>query len=245
MSSLLLRASRFAARHVATEQISLCKGRGVLSISFDDVPASACHIGASLLEEFEACGTYFVCGGLTNGFEQQQACHSLEDLMQLQEAGHEIACHTYSHLNCAQTSQAQLEMDLAKNQTFFKQHGISSSGFAFPFGAYTLRSKLVAKRQFAYARITEGGANYASADLYALRAQSLYSTNNNLDYLQHLIRQTAEQGGWLILYTHEVDDSPGPWGCKPEQLRQLLECAQQQGSQILPIRRAISYFTSR
>lgn len=242
MSSLLLRASRFAARHVATQRLNLRKGRGVVSLSFDDVPASACQNGADILEDFEANATFFVCGGLTEQYEQDQLCHSLDDLLQLQEHGHEIGCHTYSHLNCAKTDAAALAQDWDKNAAFFENNQLLSRGFAFPFGAYDLPAKIAASKRFEYCRITGGGTQLNYADLFALKAQSLYQNQDNLDYLSGLIETTAEQGGWLILYSHEVCEQPGPWGCTPDLLRQVLEMTTHHGSQILSIKRAINYF---
>ncbi|MCH8618604.1 polysaccharide deacetylase family protein [Undibacterium sp. TS12] len=240
--SLAQRLSRFAARHIGCRWLPLNKARGVVSFSFDDVPASACHQGAMLLERYQARGTFYVCGGLTDGIEQNQVCHSAEDLQRLQENGHEVGCHTYSHTNCANASNDMLTADWEKNQAFFKQHNIADCGFAFPFGAYDLGSKLAANKRFSYNRITGGGTQIGRADLSALRAQSLYSGRTNMDALVALIAHTASQGGWLILYSHEVSETPGPWGTTPELLETALQLATQEGCQVLPVHRAIDFF---
>ncbi|MFZ6871298.1 polysaccharide deacetylase family protein [Undibacterium sp. Di27W] len=238
------RLSRFAARHLANRWLPLNKGRGVVSFSFDDVPASACHQGAMLLELYQARGTFYVCGGLTDGVEQNQACHSVVDLQRLLENGHEIGCHTYSHTNCANASSGFLLEDWERNLAFFRQHGITHHGFAFPFGAYALGSKLAASKRFSYSRITGGGTQTGRADLSALRAQSLYSASSNIDALGALIKHTATEGGWLILYTHEVSETPGPWGATPALLETALQAATQEGCQLLPVHRAIDFFLS-
>ena len=242
--TLVKRISRFAARHFGCRWIPLNKGRGVVSFSFDDVPASACHQGASLLELYQARGTYYVCGGLTDGIEQNQTCHSVQDLQRLIEDGHEVACHTYSHMNCANALTADLRDDWNRNQEFFMKHGIPNHGFAFPFGAYDLGSKLAAIKHFSYNRITGGGIQLGRADLSALRAQSLYSAQANVDELSGMIMKTASEGGWLILYTHEVSDNPGPWGTTPGLLEMALRMATEQGCQLLPVNKAIQYFVS-
>ncbi|MFZ6658001.1 polysaccharide deacetylase family protein [Undibacterium sp. TJN19] len=242
--NLIPRLSRFAARHTACRWLALNKGRGVVSFSFDDVPASACHQGAVLLELYQARGSFYICGSLTDGMEQNQVCHSVEDLKRLIENEHEVGCHTYSHMNCANVSSDALVRDWEKNQTFFSQHGISNHGFAFPFGAYDLGSKLAAQKRFAYSRITGGGTQTGRADLSALRAQSLYSANTNVDALDALIKHTASEGGWLILYSHEVSENPGPWGTTPELLETALRIATQESCHILPVRKAIDFFLS-
>ena len=242
MISYYKKLSRFAARHMAKRWLPLNKNQGVVSFSFDDVPASACQLGAALLERYDARGTYYVCGGLTDGVEQGEQCHSEEDLRRLIERGHEIGCHTFSHTNCAEESVDFVTKDWRRNRDFFKQHQLSISGFAFPFGAYDLPSKVAASRVFSYNRITGGGTQIARADLHALRAQSLYSNTTTADTILELIQQTANEGGWLILYSHEVSATPGPWGTTPEQLELALRLARQHSCKILPVNKAIDFF---
>ncbi|MFZ6686500.1 polysaccharide deacetylase family protein [Undibacterium sp. SXout11W] len=236
--------SRFAARHVGKRYLELGKQRGVVSFSFDDVPASACQLGVEVLDRYQAKGTFYVCGGLTNGIEQSQACHSVQDLQYLSANGHEIGCHTFSHTNCANASLAALKIDWQRNRDFFSQHQLPQTGFAFPFGAYDLPSKIAAARLFPYSRITGGGTQIGRADLHALRAQALYAQSTDADTILELMQQTATEGGWLIFYSHEVSSNPGPWGTTPEQLESALRIAKQLGCEVLPVAQAIDFFKS-
>ncbi|MCU6433409.1 polysaccharide deacetylase family protein [Undibacterium sp. Jales W-56] len=240
--TLLKKISRRLASHLGCAWLPLKQGQGVVSFTFDDVPASACILGKQLLEEFDARGTFFVCGDLTDGQEQGHPCHSVEALQHLVEDGHEVGCHTFSHTNCATHSVKELKRDWEKNQDFFTKNTIANKGFAFPFGAYDLGSKLAASQRFAYNRITGGGTQTGRADLAALRAQSLYANKTSLDKIKKLIDKTAQQGGWLIFYSHEVDETPGPWGTTPAQLRYALAQAKISGCQILSVRDAILFF---
>ena len=244
MMSLYKKASRFAARHVARRELDLGKHKGVVSFSFDDVPASACQLGADILERCDARGTFYVCGGLTDGIEQSQACHSVQDLQRLVASGHEVACHTYSHTNCANTRLVALEADWLRNQEFFAQYRLPQTGFAFPFGAYDLPSKIAASRRFSYSRITGGGTQIGKADLNALRAQALYAQSTGADTILELIQRTATEGGWLIFYSHEVSEKPGTWGTSPEQLESALRIAKQLSCEVLPVQQAITFFQS-
>ena len=240
--SIYTRMSRLLARHTAHRWLPLNKGRGVVSFSFDDVPASACREGAALLERYEARGTFYVCGGLTDGVEQNQPCHQVSDLHRLVSRGHEVGCHTFSHTNCAEANLRFLRDDWRKNQDFFTEHNVKNSGFAFPFGAYDFPSKLAAASLFSYSRITGGGTHVRRADLNALRAQSLYAGVTSDQAILNLIQNTADEGGWLIFYSHEVSSSPGPWGTSPTQLESALRIARQMSCEILPVQSAIDYF---
>lgn len=229
---------------MACRWLELNKGRGVVSFCFDDVPLSACTAGAALLERYQARGTFFVCGGLAGQLEEGQLCHSDADLQRLAGAGHEIGCHTYSHLNCAYTPVAAVEDDWNKNRAYFAALGIETQGFAFPLGSYDFGSKWAARRHFGYSRITRGGTQIGRADLAALRAQQLYFHDNKYspEYISGLIQETSRQGGWLILYSHEVLDQPGTWGCSPAQLESCLQQAQAAQCRILSVRDAIRFF---
>ena len=55
--------SRFLARHIHTKTLPMRNERPLVTFTFDDVPASACSLGAPLLEQHGARGTFYVCGG--------------------------------------------------------------------------------------------------------------------------------------------------------------------------------------
>lgn len=240
--SLVRKASRFAARHTLQCWLPLRRQRAVISFSFDDVALSACTTGAALLQEYQARATFFVCGGLENQLEQGQLCHHGAQLQQLHRDGHEVACHTYSHLNCEVQPLSVLQADWDRNRQYLAELGIPASGFAFPFGAYDLGSKHAAAQRFSYSRITGGGMQQGRADLHALRAQALYAGKNTDEEIRNLIAQAVEQGAWLIFYSHEVSDQPGPWGTTPAQLRFALQTARDAGCDLLNIRDAIQAY---
>src|SRR5258708_35453756 len=56
------KASRFLARNVHTKTLALRNGQPLVTFTFDDVPASACHVGALIIERYGARGTYYVSG---------------------------------------------------------------------------------------------------------------------------------------------------------------------------------------
>lgn len=242
MQSLIRRISRFAARHFAKSWLPFHAPRGVISFSFDDVPLSACEQGAALLEKHGVRGTFFVCGGLTDQTEQGQQCHSEDILRQLHLAGHELGCHTFSHTHCERADRDQIQADLLRNQDFFKRLQLPLSGFAFPFGAYSFASKLLAKAHFGYARITGNRTMFDGADVYALPAMALYEGRMTPQTLQALIQDVAKRKGWLIFYTHEVTHQPGQWGATPELLRFCIAEAISAGCEVKTIRDAILYF---
>ncbi len=56
------KASRFLARNIRSKVLVLRDTPPMVTFTFDDVPASACDIGASILEKYEARGTFYIAG---------------------------------------------------------------------------------------------------------------------------------------------------------------------------------------
>ncbi|MBX3477901.1 MAG: polysaccharide deacetylase, partial [Brevundimonas sp.] len=57
--------------------------------------------------------------------------------------------------------------------------------------------------------------------------------------LEALVRQAADDGGWLIAYGHDVSDRPTPYGCRPEDIDRLIRLAKAAGLDILPVGAAL------
>lgn len=239
-----LRAQRWLARHSHHRWLPLPPGPGVVSFSFDDAPHTACTTGRALLEAQGCHGTWYVAGGLTGQTEEGRPCHSLADLQALQAAGHQLACHTWDHLRCEGQSTAALHAQWERNARFLAELGVppGQQHFSFPFGAYDLRAKREAARRFVTSRLTGGGVQVGRVDLNALRSQALYSDHIDAASVHALIQQTRDQGGWLIFYTHDVDDTPSRWGCTPARLQQAISTARDLGCRVLSVQEALDYF---
>lgn len=54
-----------------------------------------------------------------------------------------------------------------------------------------------------------------------------------------MIADTARNGGWLILYTHDVCEKPGRFGCTPEEFARLLGAARDSNLQVLTVNEAL------
>lgn len=240
-------ANRWLARRVARRPLAWGAGPGVVSLSFDDAPASACREGRDILAHEGALGTWYIAGGLTDQWEQGHRCHAVRDLQRLAAQGHELGCHTFSHQPVTGLSLAALREEWARNARFFTDTvGVAAPRhFSFPLGDYGLLSKPLAAAGFESVRLTRPGIHRGHADLTGLHAQALYDGGLSAAELQAQIEATAASGGWLILYTHAVSDQPGPWGCTPAQLAQALRLARQAGCLLLPVGQAIAHLRTR
>jgi peptidoglycan/xylan/chitin deacetylase (PgdA/CDA1 family) len=199
-----------------TKLVRTAPRRGVITFTFDDFPASALHVGGRILMNYGVRGTYYVSMSLEGLLWHGRPGWKSSDLDKLLEDGHELGCHTYSHIDCRTLTQEELSRELhltMKHYQPFLRHQTVSS-FAYPFGLVNARAKRVVARHFATARHIRPGINHTLLDLAELRANAI-SPDLPLRTVRDLIRRCQERKGWLILFTHDVDLNPSPWGCSP------------------------------
>ena len=114
-SSLKGKAVRRWARLRHQRPLPVSPGRPILSISFDDAPLTSTTTGADILESRGVSGTYYASAGLAGTEAPMGVCASAEDYLRLSAAGHEIACHTSSHLDCGRANAAAATADVTRN----------------------------------------------------------------------------------------------------------------------------------
>jgi peptidoglycan/xylan/chitin deacetylase (PgdA/CDA1 family) len=209
-------------------------GRGVVSFTFDDFPASA-ERGAEILERAGARGTFYLCVGRL-GEEGPQGQIAGEPLVRgLRDRGHEIGCHTLSHLRAADTKPAAFQDDLiANNSALSDRFGIAARSFAFPYGSVTPTAKAAAGALYSTSRTTRAGINRGTFDANLLRGNSIYGSSFS-EAVRSLVGDCASRGGWLIFYTHDVATMHSQYGCAPEVLVELVALAKARGCDILPV----------
>jgi peptidoglycan/xylan/chitin deacetylase (PgdA/CDA1 family) len=234
------RIGRISALLVRTRTIRMVNERPIVSFTFDDCPASAARIGAKMLEDRGLAGTFYLsqrfCGAEEDGLDY----YDRFDLEALADKGHEIGCHTASHLHVPATSTGDLVEDIDANAAFIRENlgDIRMTTFAFPFGEIDLRTKFLMQNRFAACRTTEPGVNRNVADLGALRAEKLY-WSRDAQSLRALLKGAATSRSWLILYTHDVSDNPSRFGCNPAMLEAAIGTALSYDCNVLPVRNAL------
>ena len=211
----------------------------LVSITFDDFPRSAATTGARVLRAFDAKGTYFVAGGRAGRHLDGLDQFTDEDLLAVAEEGHEIGCHTFSHLRLPSAARGDVEADLGLNSAYIRRllGEYTMTSFAYPFGAASIPSKSFLHDRFPFCRGIWSGINKGRVDFAQLRAVPL---DHRLDLAQlaRLLDEAERSNGWLIFFTHDVSESPSPYGCKTRDLALLLEGVTKRGIPVLPVRDA-------
>lgn len=147
----------------------------VLSITFDDFPASAANTGAAILERHGARGTYYASSGMAGVEGPCGTGYTASDITRLVATRHEIGCHTASHADCAQRDIFTTLEDLARNRDALVRMGAPAPcTHAFPYGETTNTIKDNLPQRFLTARGILPGLNHGATDLAQLRAYPLF-----------------------------------------------------------------------
>jgi peptidoglycan/xylan/chitin deacetylase (PgdA/CDA1 family) len=244
VSGLLDRAAKAAqvrlARNVKLNAHNTRLAEPVVSFTFDDFPRSALTEGGRILRERGWAGTYFAagsfCGRRLGGIDYFDG----DDLIQAAEEGHEIGCHTFGHLRLPATTPEAIEQDLTRNAAFIAralpEHRLSS--FAYPFGDLDLARKAQIARRFPICRGIWPGVNAGRMDFAQLKAAPLERRSiDEFDVNAWLDRVQAERG-WLIFFTHDVSDDPGPFGCLRRTFEVVADAVARRGLKVLPVKNA-------
>ena len=241
--SLKGKVRRRWARVVHRRPLSAKIERPIVSVTFDDAPASAVETGATILEAHGTRGTFYISAGLDGRDGPMGRYGEMAAYRGLAERGHEIACHTYSHLDCGQASTSDMQADLDRNAEIFADAGIRADSFAYPYGDVSPAAKALMQVRFGSLRALHPGLIQAGVDLNQLPAVGIEGASGETTargWLERALRQKA----WLILYTHDVRADASDWGCTPQALERLLAQARAGGADILPVNAAIRSLTA-
>ena len=208
----------------------------VVSFTFDDFPQSALHTGGKILKDYGFCGTYYASMGLMGKAYSTGCQFTDEDVLNLLEDGHELGCHTYSHLSC-RTSSAKFYNDSVKGKkAISKITGKDTpQSFSYPQGHVTFQTKRLIEKEFVCSRGVFPGINISPIDLNLLRANSLYSGDFDIEAIKRLFIENAQRNGWLIFFTHDVSGNPSPFGCTPEEFESVVDLASKMKNLVLPV----------
>jgi peptidoglycan/xylan/chitin deacetylase (PgdA/CDA1 family) len=207
----------------------------MISFCFDDAPASATETGAAILERRGLKGSYFVAAAMagTDGATGRMA--DAAAVRRLADAGHEVGCHTYSHLDCGQASAADAVEDVARNAETLAAWGLPRpTTFAYPFGDLAPATKRALAGRFSLMRAVHPGLVTAGADLNQAPAVGVEGPDGEARARRWLSR-TAGRRAWLILFTHDVADDATPWGCTPAALERLSDAALSAGCEVVTV----------
>lgn len=210
-----------------TKKFDVKLDRPVVSFTFDDAPISAFLNGGSALSKFGFGGTFYISLSLMNGADPETR-FTAQQLKDSVAQHNELGCHTWGHTDLYRITFEKGKADIEKNQTEIQAlvPDYTLRNFSYPFGSQTLPIKKYVSTRFRSARGIEEGINTDDTDMYNLKTVKLYEKKYPLAYIFNKIKEAQENNGWLIFYTHDVDEKYTDWGCSPAYFETVVaECA--------------------
>ncbi|HWA60411.1 MAG TPA: polysaccharide deacetylase family protein [Caulobacteraceae bacterium] len=207
--------------------------RPMVTFSFDDAPASAAGAGAAILEQRGLKGTFFFAAELAGRDGPMGRFADGADVARLIQAGHEIACHTFSHLDCGQASGPAALADADRNAAALAAWGAPRARtFAYPYGDVSAGAKSALAARYGLLRALHHGLVEDGADLNQAPAVGIEGPDGEAT-ARRWLQRAAERKAWLILYTHDVADPASAWGCTPGALERLADEALALGFEVV------------
>lgn len=189
----------------------------IVSFTFDDVPISAFENGASILNDKNKKGTFYLSHNLINNSISEQLIEkTIQD-------NHEIACHTYSHCRFYKTFNPYIiQEEIKRNQKYFKgRFEVELKNFAYPYGQQTIISKYFVKANYHTGRSIHEGTNQGIIDIYNLKSIKLYEYKHSIDKILNKY-EGFYNNAWVIFHTHDVIDKHSQFGCSPSYFDKIL-----------------------
>lgn len=212
-----------------------------ISFTFDDFPRSALHTGGKILKRFGLRGTYYASFGLMGSKAPPGTIFFPEDITKLLAQGHELGSHTFSHCHSFNTSPKFFEDSIIKNNHALEELAPAATfrSFSYPIVGPRLKTKLITKKYFDCCR--SGGQTYnaGTIDLNLLKSCFLEKNRDNPAIIKDIIDNNCKARGWLIFVTHDISETPSPFGCPPSFFEEIVKYAFDSGAKILPVAEAL------
>jgi peptidoglycan/xylan/chitin deacetylase (PgdA/CDA1 family) len=228
-------------RNIKTRALDTHLTEPVISFCFDDFPRSAVSEGARMLRERGWAGTFYAAGSLCGRQVDNISYFTEDDLHQINEEGHEIGCHTFSHLRVAHQKVSTILDDLKRNAEFLAKvlPDHRSGTFAYPFGDLRLPQKILLSHRFGVCRGIWPGVNRGRMDFGELKAVPLGQIGPNFEEVLSWIDVAVRENAWLIFFTHDIDRSPSEWGYQRDAFAKLLDVVEARRVKVLPVKNAV------
>ncbi len=235
------RLDHMVGRRVAFRTASIQFDQPVVSITFDDFPQSAELPGARILEDQGARGTFYPASGLFGLTDSRWTVAGAETVADLHRRGHEIGLHGHVHRPANLMHPAAFAADLAANRAALRRiiPGLVRENYAYPYGQCGLMQKKHLSASVRTSRSVQPGINAGRTDLDFLKSVEISARGLTEDNLDGWLDQTEAASGWLVLFTHDVSETPSLYGTTPRVLARIVARALERGFAVLPVAAAL------
>jgi len=246
-SRLKLRLQREISARFARRPLLLRNSQPLVSFTFDDFPQSALHCGGAILRSHGVTGTFFASFGLMGRTAPTGQIFVEEDLIELIEQQHEIGCHTFDHCHSWGAAPSAFRASIIRNRTalaaYFPQMRFRT--FSYPITFPRPRTKWETGGCFDCCRGGGQNLNSGTIDLAQLSAFLIEKSRSDFSAIAGVIEDNARHNGWLIFATHDVSNSPTPFGCTPALFNEIVNRSINSGATVVPVSEALDIARNR
>ncbi len=238
---LAARLSHSVGRRYAFRSADVRPDRPILSVTFDDFPRSAGVEGGRVLEAHDVRGTFYVASGLLDRRSDDWTVAGADAIVDLAARGHEMALHGHAHHPAPTMRTSAFAADLAANRAALRRlvPGLVNESYAYPYGLCGLPQKRWLSRTVRASRSVMTGINGGRVDLDFLRSVEISERSLRQTPMEAWLDRLVKDGGWLILFTHDVCDTPSPYGTTTRVLEAAIAGALKRGIAIMPVGQAL------
>jgi peptidoglycan/xylan/chitin deacetylase (PgdA/CDA1 family) len=191
-----------------------------VTLTFDDQRVSQSIVRDALRSAGDLKATFFVISSYINDApgdppDYHPAKLSLDQLLELEQDGHEIGAHTRTHAELPSLSSDELSDEICGSLKELSSMGLGDTqpivSFAYPFGDYddTVEA-MVARCGFTSARsVRSGPDSLPPANPFATRTRpkgGSISKDDSVENIQGWV-DSADSGDWLQLIWHDIASS--------------------------------------
>lgn len=242
MKTLVTRAISKGRRTLASSfqrrDLRVASSVPLISFSFDDAPCSSFDVGGPILEAHNARATYFMSLGLLGSQTELGLIAGPDHLARAVQAGHELGCHTFDHLDAWHTPSERYIASVDANSRALSTilPGYAFRVFAYPKSGARLGVKSALARRFDCCRGGGQSINSGVIDLNLLSACFLdQRAKVNIEFIRELIDCNARTNGWLIFAAHDISDRGSLFGCSAAFFEKVVRYSARSGAQLMPI----------
>ncbi|THJ67356.1 hypothetical protein E8P82_04410 [Arthrobacter echini] len=172
----------------------------MVSITFDDGWQSVYDRALPLLDQHGFRSTQYVN---PSSLETPNFMTGAE-VRELHEAGHEIASHSYEHVDLTSIGADRLDEEMRRSKEVLTSAGLGTDDLAVPYGRSDPQVDWYATRYFGLVRGTDDGINTAQ-NLEPHNLKVFYVTDETTTAeLNEALAATSRVNGWLILVYHQI-----------------------------------------
>ncbi len=222
----------------------------LISVTFDDGFESMYSAAIPLLQKYGIHSTQYVLAGKFD----DPLYVSAGQVGKMQQAGHEIACHTMTHSDLTKLDDARLDYELHQCKTVLTSRFGVINDFASPYGSANTRTIAAIGRYFDSQRNTNGDPTngVTNADVNTADNFDRYNIigvtvrhNTSVEELKQLVAFAKSYNGWVVLTYHQADEGSGSqFGVDPGKLERQFDYLSRTDVRIVTMHEALDFSRS-